>query len=133
MPVSDVELMKAAEGVIPINTQSSNEWALRNFRAWMEHRNAAVPDDPVPSNLLSSSDAATLCKWLCCYVQETKKENSLPYPASTLRFLLAALQRMMHANKVHFNIFNKADLRFYNLHMTLDTVYCFARKELVPK
>ena len=97
--ISSEELKKAAEGVTLVNTQSSNDWALRNFRAWMEHRNTAAPDDPVPPNLLSSSDAATLCKWLCCYVQETKKENGQAYPASTLRSLLAILQRMMHANK----------------------------------
>ena len=103
-PVSAEELKKAAEVVTPVNTQSSNDWALWNFRAWMEYRNVAVSNDAVPPNLLSSSDTAMLCKWLCCYVQETKKENGQAYPAYTLRSLLAALQRMMHANKVLFNI-----------------------------
>ena len=95
----------------------------------MEYRNTAVPDDPVSPNLLSSSDAATLCKWLCCYIQETKKENGQAYPASTLRSLLAALQRMMHANKVPFNIFDKADMLFRDLHMTLNTVCVSLCKE----
>ena len=95
----------------------------------MEHRTTAAPDDPVPPNLLSSNDATVLCKWLCCYVQETKKENGLPYPASTLRSLLAALQRTLHSNRVPFNIFDKADMRFRDLHMTLDTVCVALRKE----
>ena len=99
-PVSSEELKKAAD------------WALRNFRAWMEYRNTAVPDCPVPPNLLPSSDAATPCKWLCCYVQETKKENGQAYPASTLRSLLAALQRMMLANKVPFNISSRQSSYF---------------------
>ena len=128
-PLSPEELKKAAQGVTPVNTQSSNDWALRNFRAWMEHRNTTAPDDPVPPNLLSCFDAATLCKWLCCYVQETKKENGQAYPASTLRSLLAVLQRMMHANKVPFNIFDKSDMQFRDLHMTLDTVCVSLRKE----
>jgi hypothetical protein len=127
--VSAEELKKAAEGVIPVNTQSSNEWALRNFRAWVEHRNTAAPEDPVPPNLLSCSDATILCKWVCSYVQETKKENGQPYPASTLRSLLAALQRTMHSNRVPFNIFDKADMRFRDLHMSLDTVCVALRKE----
>ena len=122
------ELKKAAEGVTPVNTQSSNEWALRNFHAWVEHRTAAAPDDPVPPNLLSSNDNTILCKWLCCYVQETKKENGLPYPP-TLRSLLAALQRTMHSNRVPFNIFDNADMCFRDLHMTLDTVCVVLRKE----
>ena len=128
-PLSSEELKKAAQGVTPVNTQSSNDWALQNIRAWMEHRNTTAPDDPVPPNLLSCSDAATLYKWLCCYVQETKKENGLAYPASTLRSLLAALQRIMHANKVPFNIFDKSDMQFRDMHMTLDTVCVSLRKE----
>ena len=55
-------------------------------------------------------------------VQETKKENGLPYPASTLRSLLAALQRTIQVNKIPFNIFDKADMHFLDLHNTLDTL-----------
>ena len=117
------------KGVTPINTQSSNEWALRNFRPWVEHRNEAAPDDPVPPNLLSSSDPTILCRWLSCYVHETKNENGQPYPASTLRSLLAALQRIMHANRVPFNLFDKTDMQFRDLHMTLDTVCVALRKQ----
>ena len=60
------QLEDAAKGVVPINTKSINEWALRNLNAWMENRNILIPDDPVPSNLLSCA-------------QETKKKWS-PLP-----------------------------------------------------
>ena len=73
-------------------------------------------------------DVATLCKWLCCYVQKTK--NKLPYQASTLCSLLAALQQMMHANKY---IFDKADMLFRHLHMTLDTVCVSLRNALTQE
>ena len=111
------------------NTKSINEWALRNLSAWMENRNILIPDDPVPSDLLSCADASVLCKWLCCFVQETKKENGLPYPATTLRSLLAAIQRVLHSNKIPLNLFDKSDMRFRDLHMTLDTVCVSLRKE----
>ncbi len=83
----------AAKGVVPANTQLSNEWFLRNLRGWVEFRNSAHPHDLVPSNLLCSSDADKLCKWLCRYVQETRKEDGGKYPPSTIRQLLAAFQR----------------------------------------
>lgn len=123
------EFKEAAKGVIPNNTKSSNEWAMRNLAAWSENRNSILPDDPVPKDLLSCTGAAVVCKWLCCYVQETKKENGLPYPATTLRSLLAALQCVLHSNKVPFNIFNKFDMRFRYLHTTLDTVCVSLSKE----
>ena len=97
-------------GVVPTNTKLSNEWAMRNLNAWMKNRNKVAPDNPVPADLLSCGDASVLCKWLCCYVQETKKENGLPYPATTLRSLLAAIQRVLHSNKVPLNIFDKSDM-----------------------
>lgn len=70
-----------------------------------------------------------LCKWLCLFVQETRKENGENYPATTLRQLLAAFQRIMHTNKIPFNLFDKADLRFSDLHNTLDSVCVKLRKE----
>ena len=33
---SEEDFRCAAKGVIPLNTKSSNEWALRNLRNWME-------------------------------------------------------------------------------------------------
>ena len=128
-PVTSPERRDAAKGVVPTNTKLSNEWAMRNMRAWMKNRNELSPNDPVPADLLSCADASVLCKWLCCFVQETKKENGLPYPATTLRSLLAAFQRILHSNKVPVNIFDKSDLRFLDLHMTLDTVCVSLRKQ----
>ena len=41
----------------------------------------------------------------------------------------AALQRTMHSNRVPFNIFDKADMCFHDLHTSLDTVCVVLRKE----
>lgn len=51
----------------------------------------------------------------------TNKENGLSYPAFSLHSLLAALQWVMHSTNVLFNIFDRKDIHFYDLHMTLDT------------
>ena len=60
----------------------------------MEDRNRKVPGDKVPRDLLSVVDAEVLCKWLCCFVQETRKESGERYPPLTLRQLLCAFQRV---------------------------------------
>jgi hypothetical protein len=128
-PVTSPQRRDAAKGVVPTNTKLNNEWAMRNLNAWIHNRNEMAPDDLVPADLLSCGDASVLCKWLCCFVQETKKENGLPYPATTIRSLLAAIQRVLHSNKVPLNLFDKSDMRFRDLHMTLDTVCVSLRKE----
>ena len=93
-PVTTEDLAVAAKGVVPVNTKNSTEWALRNLNNWMEDRNRKVPGDKVPRDLLSVVDAEVLCKWLCCFVQETRKESGERYPPLTLRQLLCAFQRV---------------------------------------
>lgn len=78
------ELSESAKGVVPTNTKHSTQWALRDFEQWRENRNKCVPEDPVPEELFEKTDAEVLCKWLCCYVQETRKESGENYPATTL-------------------------------------------------
>ena len=129
VPVTEEEAKLAAKGVTPINTTVANEWAVRNFVAWMKNRNSLTPNDPVPEDLLSCSNKIVLCKWLCRYVQETRKENGERYPASTIRSLLAAIQRVLRSNSVAINIFDSLDHDFANLHKTLDTVCVGLRKD----
>ena len=93
----------------------------------MEFRNSAHPDDQVPVGLLSGTDAEVLCKWLCRYVIETRKENG--DSPSLIRQLLAAIQRILKKNKVPLNIFDKSDLRFLELHNTLDVICVGLRKK----
>ena len=40
----------------------------KNFNAWADWRCAAEPNDTVPSDILSSGDAAALNKWLLLYI-----------------------------------------------------------------
>ena len=39
-----------------------------------------------------------MCKWLCLFVLETRKEDGKPYPPSTLRCLLSGVNRILQSN-----------------------------------
>ncbi len=119
--VDDATMKIAKQGVVPSNTRSSNQWALKNFEAWMTTRNARNSEQ-VPHDLLQSHDAKVVCKWLCYYIQETRKEDGEPYPPKTLKQLLCGIKRLMDANRVSFNIFDKSNLDFRDLHLVCDTV-----------
>ena len=66
---------------------------------------------------------------MCWFVQETRKDNGENYPPSMLHQLLAAFQQILHMNKVPFNLFDKSDLCFGDLHNTLDSVCVKLRKD----
>ena len=120
---SDADAEKAAKGVVPDNTVHSNAWAWRNVEEWARIRNAANPSDAVPEELLSLNDPDVVCKWLCKFVLETRQGSGKPYPPKSLYSILCGLQHVNHSNGVRFNFLDKEDLRFTELHKTLDTVF----------
>ena len=69
------QLATFSEGFVPATTEANTEWAMRNFKAWADWRIAQNPEDPVPSDILSSGDAVALNKWLSLYVIETRKQD----------------------------------------------------------
>ena len=107
-----------------MNTANNSRWAENNFLAWATERNkhARVLDDEVPLDLLESHDADLVNKHLCRFVLETRREDGNRYPPGTLRSLVSALNRIMQANKAPFSVFNKKDVRFYDLMLTMDLV-----------
>ena len=89
--VNKEELISAVKGIMPLNTKFSNEWALCNLHAWMEnHKGDSKGDGKVPEDLLYCKNASVVCKWLCCFAQETGMENG--YQLHTIRSLLSMLQ-----------------------------------------
>ena len=55
-------------------------------------------EEEVPDYLLLCKDADLFCRWMCIFVQETRKENGEEYPPLTVRALLADFQRQMMTN-----------------------------------
>ena len=92
------------------------------FEAWTKDRLNGSPDDPVPADLLKSHDPGLVCKWLCRFVLETRKDNGEPYPPATLRCLLSGINRVLQRNNAPFSILDKGDVRFKDLTKTLDTI-----------
>ena len=119
---SEEELQTAAKGVVPSNTICNTRWAENNFRAWAVERNKSCPQDPVPLELFKSHDAKLVCKNLCRFVMETRREDGKPYPPASLRCLLSAFNRILQDNKAPFSVFDKKDPQFRDLLRTLDTV-----------
>ena len=106
--------------MLPANTMKANLWAFNNFQAWVAARKESHPSDPVPDNLLSSSDAETLCRFLCLYVMETRQEDGTCYPPIMIYSLLCGLYRITRSNDVPLNFIDKNNSDFRSLHQTLD-------------
>ena len=117
------QLATFSEGFVPATTEANTEWAVRNFEAWADWRIAQNPEDPVPSDILSSGDAVALNKWLSLYVIETRKHHGGRYPVSTLSLLLCGLKRhMKKVNPAIPNFLDENNDRFAGLRGNRDVV-----------
>ena len=54
--LSDDDTDKMALGFVPKNTEKSTKWALCNFEEWREVQSRRFPKNPVPSDLLTSTN-----------------------------------------------------------------------------
>ena len=81
--VTEEEQAVAAKGVVPVNTKVANDWAMRSLQQWMDNRRSSG-EEPVPDDLLHCMDPKVVCKWVCIFVQETRKEDGEEYPPSTI-------------------------------------------------
>ena len=119
-PVDDATLEKAIGGLNPVNTETSTRWAVKNFATWTNNRRKLVPNDPVHEDLLECRDHTMVCKYLCLFILETRKEDGAPYPPATLKSLLGGLNRVFQKNRAPFSILDKRNENFRDLFNTLD-------------
>ena len=96
--VTDQELSKLAEGLVPQNTAKMTSGALKNFQEWMSNSNVCNPSDPVPEDFLQCTDPVTLNKHLSKFIVETRKSSGELYPPVTLHQLLCGILRYMRRN-----------------------------------
>ena len=124
------ELASSSKGYVPCNTEANTEWAVKTFKSWMEWRNTAKPEDPVPEAILCTDDAQALNKWLSLFVLEARKLDGQKYPTSSLNMLLSGLKRYMKSlNPTTPNFLDEKDPRFAGLRGTRDTVSRRLREE----
>ena len=83
---------------VPMNTKKNNDWAFKNFQAWLETRNRAYPDAQCPVDLLEPPwDPQAMAYWLPRFACETRNTSGGRYPASTIFSLLSGLLRRIRA------------------------------------
>ena len=131
-PVEVSVLNEAAKGVVPLKTEQSTRWAVKNFESWAHSRSSSGVSssvDIVPAELLRSHDSELVCKWLCCFVLETRKTDGSRYPPATLRSLVSGLNRELQRNGAPFSVLDKSDARFRSLLKTLDFQSCNLHRE----
>ena len=91
-PVDASVLQEAAKGVVPLKTEQSTQWAVKNFGCWARSRSSSS-SEVVPPDLLRSHDGELVCKWLCSFVLETRKTDGSRYPPATVQSLVSGLNR----------------------------------------
>ena len=94
------------------------------FKLWKEARNKHHPSDPVPEDLLKSSNPVLLNNHLSKFAVEARKANGEVYPPATIHQLLCGLLRhMKQTNQGGPNCLNKQDNNFHQLEGTLDALF----------
>ena len=120
--VCENQVSKASRGVIPINTETSTRWAVKNFTDWANNLNKSCSNDTVPIDLLECHDVTKVCKYMCKYILETRKSDGTKYPPGTIKSLIAGINRQLQLNKVPFSIFDRANVQCRDVCNTLDVV-----------
>ena len=124
------ELAKSSKGFVPRNTECNTQWAVRTFTTWMEWRNSCKPEDLVPQDILTSTNAEALNKWLSLFIMEARKKEGSKYPTTTLNLLLCGLKRhMLKLNSMSPNFLDEKNPQFAGLRGTRDCVAQKLREE----
>ena len=125
--LSPEEEAALSDKCIPKNTATSTKWAVANFESWRKRRNEGFVREPgrqVPDGLLLGVDNALLCKWLCCYVAEARKQDGSLFPPKSLYLLLTGLLRFMRSKNPHCpNFLDTEKLEFVSFHNAMDNVF----------
>ena len=110
---------------VPKNTKKNNDWAYKNFEAWLESRNRAHPDDQCSADLLQPPwDPQAMAHWLPRFACETRNTAGCRYPASTIFSLLSGLLRRIRAIDPDCpNFLNEKDPQFREMHAIIDTYF----------
>ena len=122
--IDNEELQEMSKGFVPTNTSKNTKWGLNNFEAWKEERNNKYPDDPIPEDLLETTNEEILSLWLSRYVVETRNSTGGRYPPSTIYQLLTALLRSMRESNANcLNFLELKNSKFKMLHRTLNSLF----------
>ena len=119
--IDNEELQEMSKGFVPTNTSKNTKWGLNNLEAWKEERNNKYPDDPIPEDLLETTNEEILSLWLSRYVAETR--NSTGGPSTIYQLLTALLRSMRESNANCLNFLERKNSKFKMLHRTLNSLF----------
>lgn len=115
------EVEAAKKPVIPPNTAKSTDWAVRVFQSWLNQRNNRVTDEKC---ILLTDDCKLLCRWLCVFASETRKEDGSQYAPRSIVQMFAGLQRYINdATRDSVRPVGPMNSTFKPLHQLLDRHY----------
>lgn len=122
--VSAKDVEAAKQAIVPKNTKKCTEWAVRAFACWLTQRNERSTSDKCPEDILLTNDRDLLCKWLCVFASETRKEDGSQYTPRSIAQMFAGLQRYINTNKSEpVRIVDPMNPVFKPLHQLLDRLY----------
>ena len=73
-------LESTSKGVVPKNTQKSDEWAWRALNEWITERNKRC-SEKCPRDILETEHAESLAKWLSLFTIELRKKDGSKVPS----------------------------------------------------
>ena len=107
----------------PPNTALDTLKCMKLFSDWASTRNAYFLGNPVPDNILSSTDKTHVCEWLFKFAREARKKDGEPYSPKTIHHYIMGIQRhIRQATKSSVNLLT--DPEFLKLQNLLDALYC---------
>ena len=112
---------KLKRKVVPHNTEKNMEWALKVFRDWMDWRKGE-DKEASPQDILVSEDGVAICRWLCKFFTEVRKDDGLEYCPRNLSCILGGLHRYIESHSPHGLKLNTGD-EFKPLHTLLDNLF----------
>ena len=105
-------------GYVTPNTALDTQKCVKLFSDWASTRNAHFPGNPVPDNILSSTDKTQVCAWLCKFASEARMKDGEPYPPKTIHHYVMGIQRhIMQATKS--SVYLLTDPKFLQLQISL--------------
>ena len=92
--MSQSELESSKKKVVPQNTKTSMQWAIKTFTEWAESRKESGREAP-PSNIMLMGSAEAVCDTLCLFFSEMQQANGNLYTLRSLSSIMAGLQRFV--------------------------------------
>ena len=95
--IDDDSVEEEKDAQVSKNTLKATSWAVGVFNHWLREHNETA-EEKCPPDILLCTDAASLCRWLCVFVEEVRKYDGQEYEAKSIGQILMGLQRYINTS-----------------------------------